>query len=235
MGRNKLSYCKTCNFLRPPRAFHCQDCDVCVEVHDHHCPWVGTCVGYRNVRHFIGFIFWTATHALMTFIVGLVLVVKTDYFAGLDQDHSILLGFTVLYTLVIIVLLYWFSAYQLFYLGLSNIASNEEIRDRWNAQRMNVPFRKLYLHETPWTARAKQHLFGKLAPSRLDQYAKYEKRALDNTNGNTPVDEEAEMKSEAGQKHAESPLSNLKILADYGIVIPKELLISENDMNKEKK
>jgi hypothetical protein len=63
---NKMSYCHTCQHLRPPRSFHCSQCGVCVEVHDHHCPWVGTCVGYRNVKYFIAFLFWTGMHALLT-------------------------------------------------------------------------------------------------------------------------------------------------------------------------
>ena len=46
--RRQLSYCETCQHLRPPRAFHCSRCGVCVEMHDHHCPWVGICIGYRN-------------------------------------------------------------------------------------------------------------------------------------------------------------------------------------------
>ena len=69
--RNKLSYCSTCKILRPPRSFHCGTCGVCVEVHDHHCPWVGTCVGLRNARYFVGFLLFTATHALCTFAIAL--------------------------------------------------------------------------------------------------------------------------------------------------------------------
>ena len=49
---NKITYCKTCDVLRPPRTFHCNKCQMCVEVHDHHCVWVGTCIGKRNIKQF---------------------------------------------------------------------------------------------------------------------------------------------------------------------------------------
>lgn len=51
--------CRTCNIIRPPRSFHCKKCDACIEVHDHHCPWTGTCVGRRAHKKFILFLMST--------------------------------------------------------------------------------------------------------------------------------------------------------------------------------
>lgn len=61
-----LSFCKTCQIYRPPRSFHCSICGFCVEVHDHHCPWMGTCIGKRNTRYFVLFLFYTGLHAFIT-------------------------------------------------------------------------------------------------------------------------------------------------------------------------
>ncbi|GKA20097.1 protein S-acyltransferase 10 [Tanacetum coccineum] len=40
--------CIYCNVVQPPRTKHCHDCDRCVLQFDHHCVWLGTCIGQGN-------------------------------------------------------------------------------------------------------------------------------------------------------------------------------------------
>lgn len=45
------------------RAKHCHDCGHCVRRFDHHCAWIGNCVGERNHRLFFSYL--TAQLALL--------------------------------------------------------------------------------------------------------------------------------------------------------------------------
>lgn len=44
--------CVSCQIEQPLRAKHCKECERCVALHDHHCPWIGVCIGEWNRRTF---------------------------------------------------------------------------------------------------------------------------------------------------------------------------------------
>jgi hypothetical protein len=41
-------FCKDCNVDQPIRSKHCKDCRFCVATFDHHCFWIGNCIGEKN-------------------------------------------------------------------------------------------------------------------------------------------------------------------------------------------
>ena len=50
--------CKKCNIIAPTELNlgHCIDCDICIKGYDHHCSWVGKCIGKGNIIFFYCFI-----------------------------------------------------------------------------------------------------------------------------------------------------------------------------------
>jgi palmitoyltransferase ZDHHC9/14/18 len=81
----KVKFCETCLRYRPPRSSHCSICNNCVEKFDHHCPWVGQCIGLRNYRYFFLFV---ATSTFLCIIVFIFSWVNVYYERG-DDGGSI--------------------------------------------------------------------------------------------------------------------------------------------------
>ena len=46
-------FCSTCLIRKPVRSKHCSICDHCIAKFDHHCPWIGNCVGASNHKYFM--------------------------------------------------------------------------------------------------------------------------------------------------------------------------------------
>ncbi|KAF9529851.1 DHHC palmitoyltransferase-domain-containing protein [Crepidotus variabilis] len=60
-------YCGMDEIVKPGRTHHCRSCGTCVLKYDHHCPWIGQCVGARNHKFFINFCFITAIFTAYVF------------------------------------------------------------------------------------------------------------------------------------------------------------------------
>ena len=87
-------WCRTCRVWRPPRAAHCYVCQQCVLRNDHHCGLLGNCVGIRNHRFFIGFIFLVGTGAVtltIATIIRLIQLIQYDGFMTVETWFTIFL------------------------------------------------------------------------------------------------------------------------------------------------
>ena len=58
--------CPDCKVVRTMRSRHCYVCDQCVDVFDHHCPWIDNCVGGNNFRPFYAFILLQLSYLILT-------------------------------------------------------------------------------------------------------------------------------------------------------------------------
>jgi len=82
-------FCKRCNFKRTERCNHCKYCKKCVKRMDHHCPFIGACVGEGNHYHFLMFLlfffFGTIYSCYMSYIPFMVCYVFNEKQNGVCQ------------------------------------------------------------------------------------------------------------------------------------------------------
>ena len=79
--------CDTCQIMRPPGASHCRVCDNCVMGFDHHCLFISNCVGKRNRKYFVLFLFYGGIFA----IISTCLVIRIMFYVFITKYDETLL------------------------------------------------------------------------------------------------------------------------------------------------
>ncbi|XP_068343820.1 protein S-acyltransferase 10-like isoform X2 [Pyrus communis] len=129
--------CSYCNVEQPPRSKHCHDCDKCVLQFDHHCVWLGTCIGVGNHCKFWWYICEETALCLWTTVLYITYLKANISVAWWKDAIVILLLVTLSIIIIFLLLLLIFHSY----LVLTNQTTYELVRRRRIPYLRGVPER----------------------------------------------------------------------------------------------
>ena len=138
----KMKYCATCDIYRPPRAIHCGKCNCCIERLDHHCPWLGTCVGKRNYKYFIVFLWSIALMVILSVSACFVHIFDKNFKHTIAEEvvhSSNQIASVVLVSLISFlgIFVFWLLGYHQYILSL-NLTTNEHLKGSY--EKLGNPF-----------------------------------------------------------------------------------------------
>lgn len=87
-------YCEICDRLKPPRTHHCRKCNMCIHRMDHHCIWIGNCVGYNNHKYFLLLLFYVTCCCMIGFGIIIYLLIYDIFIKRIFEGNILSLILT---------------------------------------------------------------------------------------------------------------------------------------------
>ena len=119
--------CPTCNIVKPFRSSHCRDCDNCIMRFDHHCPWLGTCIGKRNYNCFYYYILSINLHNFYLLFLSSYLIYDYLYLSQEKLIKCLPLIITILYIVFIMIFTFGLFFQYTKYI-INNLTAKEDIK-----------------------------------------------------------------------------------------------------------
>ena len=143
-----LTYCYSCSFFRPPRTSHCSVCDNCVERFDHHCLWLGTCIGKRNYKYFYILILSLCSSGIFQIICSIyyVTIESKKYKNKETNSLFIIVGFSCIGFYNILFITFFLGKLFIIHtiLVFKNKTFYEHVKEKLSIYPIN-PFKKYFL------------------------------------------------------------------------------------------
>ena len=142
-GEDISCFCPYCLVKKNYRTTHCLVCQKCVDEFDHHCFWVGNCIGKNNYDLFFNFLILVIFNTLFNFGITSYYIVYEMTASGAEKGNSAFPSFyfgvdSFIYNRVVrivvsicisvICVLFFIPLIDLFQIHLSNLIERRQLR-----------------------------------------------------------------------------------------------------------
>ncbi|EMD48550.1 palmitoyltransferase, putative [Entamoeba histolytica KU27] len=130
-------FCMTCLIIKPLRCSHCRICNNCVEEFDHHCPWLGNCIGRRNYKSYMGIVFFCSVYlfyliitSFISLFIGIQYPLTWTRFFDNWKSHWFVEPLTCIYCVPCFGLVFTLLIFHIYQIS-RGITTNERIKKRY--------------------------------------------------------------------------------------------------------
>ena len=152
-GNDAEDFCPYCLVKNNFRSKHCLICQNCIDEFDHHCFWVGNCIGKKNYKLFFIFLIYILLNTLYNIGVNIYYLATEIGTENIQEDYKAFPGFyfgncflynnifriIVSISIFIICILFFIPLFNLFRMQLSTALEKRQIRiDEEEYERMQL-------------------------------------------------------------------------------------------------